>query len=413
MKIIVIGGGVIGLCSAYYLREAGAEVMILDKGNLEEGCSYKNAGMVVPSHFIPLAAPGMVSKGIKWMFDPESPFYIQPRWNRYLLSWGWQFYRSAKVTHVERAAYSLRDIALFSKTLYQEFAKLPEMTFFFKEMGLLMLYKTSSTEKEETHTAQKAESLGIEAKVLSQKELETFEPNIRIHAKGGIYYPGDTHLDPTQFMNSLKGYLRKIGVVFFRETEVLSFEKQKNNITTVCTSKGDFKADQIVLAAGSWSGAIARLLGVKLPLEAGKGYSFNIPKRKDAPLYPTILCEAKVAVTPMQSTIRFGGTMELAGLNLKVNERRVRGIANAISNYYPEYQLDANNYDTAWSGLRPVSPDGMPYIGRSNKIHNLIIATGHAMMGMSLGPATGKLVQEIIAEQKPSLDLGMFLVERF
>lgn len=421
--ITIIGSGVIGLFSAYYLNKQGYEVTIIERSNGDDSCSMGNAGMIVPSHFIPLAVPGMIEKGIKWMFNSESPFYVKPRLNLDLLSWGLKFYQAANKKQVERAMPALRDISLLSKALYQELAKTPDFDFAFEEKGLMMLCKTEHSFEEEVEVAHQANELGLKTKVLSTKELHEYEPEVKPDVAGAIFYEGDAHLYPNQLVKNLKKHLENKGVKFLYNTEVTGFEFEKSEIKSIkikqsvgeAINHSSLSINHLIIATGSWSPLLADMLNIGLPMQAGKGYSVTYEQNQGKKLnIPSILLEARVAITPMsENLIRFGGTMEIGGLNDEINMNRVRGIIKAVPNYFPDYQIEMPQKEQVWYGLRPCSPDGLPYIGRTNKYKNLVIASGHAMMGLSLAPATGKLVQEVIDNQKNSIDIGLYKPERY
>jgi D-amino-acid dehydrogenase len=423
MKTTIIGSGVIGLFSAYYLNQQGHEVTIIERTNGDDGCSMGNAGMIVPSHFIPLAVPGMIEKGIRWMFNSESPFYVKPRLNLDLISWGLKFYQAANKKQVERAMPALRDISLLSKSLYQDLAKTPNFNFAFEEKGLMMLCKTEHTLEEEIAVAKQANELGIETKTLTIKELHQLEPEVKPDVAGAIFYEGDAHLYPNQLVKNLKIYLEKQGVKFLYNTEVTGFEVEKDQIKSIkikqsvgeAIQHSSFNIHHLVIATGSWSPILTKLLNIGLPMQAGKGYSVTYQQNEGKKLnIPSILLEARVAITPMSDNlIRFGGTMEIGGLNDAINMNRVRGIIKSVPSYFPDYQIDIPQKEQVWYGLRPCSPDGLPYIGRTNKYKNLVIASGHAMMGLSLAPATGKLVQQIIDNQATTLNIGLYKPERY
>lgn len=428
MNTTIIGSGVIGLFSAYYLNQQGHEVTIIERSNGDDGCSMGNAGMIVPSHFIPLAVPGMIEKGIKWMFNSESPFYVKPRLNLDLLSWGLKFYQAANKKQVERAMPALRDISLLSKALYQDLAKIPNFDFSFEEKGLMILCKTSHVYEEEIAVAKQANELGLKTKTLNINELHQLEPEVKPDVAGAIFYEGDAHLYPNQLVKKLKTHLEKQGVKFLYNTEVTGFEVEKDQIKSIkikqsvgestpqrnaaCSS---LITQHLIIATGSWSPILTKLLDLNLPMQAGKGYSVTNEQKIDKKLnIPSILMEARVAITPMSDNlIRFGGTMEIGGLNDEINMNRVRGIIKAVPNYFPDYRIDMPQKEQIWYGLRPCSPDGLPYIGRTNKYKNLVIASGHAMMGVSLAPATGKLVQQIIDNQQTTLDIELYKPERY
>ncbi|RCR69822.1 NAD(P)/FAD-dependent oxidoreductase [Larkinella punicea] len=409
----IIGGGVIGLCSAYYLDKAGYKVTVFDQNTLTDGCSFGNAGMIVPSHIIPLAQPGMMAKGMRMLLRSTSPFYIKPRLSADLLRWGWLFYKHSTPEHVERAIPALRDISLLSKKLYQELARTDGLSFGWKEDGLLMLYKTAAAEHEMAEEAEVANRAGIEARQLSGVQVQDLEPDARVDVRGAVYYPGDAHLNPGQLIRSLVAYLKNRGVTLLENQSVTDFGRSGSRITSVRTVSAEHPVDEVVIAAGSWSPSLMRLLGISLPLQGGKGYSFMLRNQRPNIRVPAIMLEARATATPMGADLRFAGTLEVAGTDLSVNMNRVRGIVNSIQNYYPDLPAQLPDVSKVWSGLRPCSPDGLPYIGRVSGFENLTLATGHGMMGVSLGPASGKLVADCLDNRAPAMELRPFNPDRF
>ena len=412
-NIGIIGGGIIGLSSAYYLNKAGHKVTIIEQGDLKDGCSFGNAGMIVPSHFIPMATPGMISKGIRWMFNSTSPFYVKPRLSGDLIKWGYQFYKHSTKEHVERSIPALKEISLLSKAMYQQLAKELPFDFGYNERGLMMLFQNAETEKEERETAHLANKIGIEAHLLSPEEVQKLEPDVKVKVRGGVYFPGDGHLTPQALVSQLITFLKVRGVTFQTQTTVEDFIIESERIKLIKTSKGEFYFEEVVIAAGSWSGLLAAKLDLSLPMQAGKGYSFTLRKVEKNIRIPSIFLEARVAITPMGNTLRFGGTMEISGVDHTISMNRVKGIVDSIPRYYPDMKVAMPMKENVWHGLRPCSPDGLPYIGRSKKIRNLLLATGHSMMGVSLGPGTGKLISEIVNQENPSISLDTFMPERF
>ena len=412
-EVLVIGGGSVGICSAYYLNEQGCKVTVIDKGEICSGSSYGNAGLVVPSHSVPLAAPGVISKGLRWMFNPESPFYIKPRFNLELLSWLWKFRGACNERHVRQAMPIIRDLSLGSVQLFEELAAFDELEFGYEKRGMLLAFQTEKGLQGGVEEAHLMQEVGLEAEILDVAAIQKLEPNVRANVIGGIFYPQDAHLVPARFVRQLAGHLEKKGVEIQPLTEVIGFETSEREITAVKTTRGDFAADEIVLAGGTWSSGIARDLRIKLPIQSAKGYSITVKRPEKSPTRPFVLGEAKVAVTPMGETLRFAGTLEMAGLDFAINKRRVNAILNAVPKYLPDLRPVDLELIEIWRGLRPCTPDGLPFLGRSSRHENLTIAAGHAMIGLSLGPITGKLVSQIIAHEKPSIDLQMLSVERF
>jgi len=230
---------------------------------------------------------------------------------------------------------------------------------------------------------------------------------------GSVYFPKDCHLSPDRFMAGLKAQLQQLGAVFAWETRVTGWALEAGRIAAVTTTRGEFTSDEFVLAGGSWSPATARGLGLEIPMQAGKGYSLTLPQPRQLPQICAIFTEARVAVTPMDGRLRFGGTMEIAGLNEDINPVRVHGIIKSAPQYYPEFTERDFEGIQPWRGLRPCSPDGLPYLGRTPRFSNLTLATGHAMMGLSLGPITGRLVSELVSDEQPSLEIGLLDPDRY
>lgn len=413
-RMVVIGGGVIGWCSAYSCAKRGHHVTVIERGSGDEGCSFGNAGMIVPSHFIPLAAPGMVALGLKWMWNPESPFWIKPRPSLDLLDWGLRFWRAANDRHVKAASGVLRDLHLASRAEFEELADACGNEFGLVKKGLIMLCKTEHTLEEEAKTAAAANALGVPAEVLDAKQTAALDPDVTMDVRGSVYFPKDCHLSPSAFMRSLRAMAEKLGVRTIGGIEVTGDQLVTQGRRLVGVKCGDelLEADEVVIATGSWSPPLARALGLRLPMQAGKGYSLTLPKPPQLPQLCSILTEARVAVTPMGSSLRVGGTMEIAGNDTSINPRRVNGIVKSMPNYFPAFTSSDYANVKPWVGLRPCSPDGLPYLGRSPRHENVIVATGHSMMGLSLGPVTGRLVSEIASGEKPAIDLSMLAIGR-
>lgn len=413
-SILVIGAGVIGLSTAYYLAQRGCRVTILDRQPAQrDGCSFGNAGMIVPSHFVPLAAPGMVALGLKWMWNPESPFYVKPRLNADLIAWGWKFWRASTAAHVARAAPLIRDLSFASRACFEELAAVPGNDFGLVKRGLLMLCKSAQTLDHEAKLAAHARDLGIPAEVLDEATLAALEPGVRMAVSGAILFPQDCHLSPARFLAGLERELESMGAKFSYQTEVTRFRITHRRVDAVHSTEGDFFADEYILCGGAWSPAIAKNLRVALPMQAGKGYSLTLKNPRQLPQRCAIFAEARVAVTPMDGALRFGGTMEIAGINETTNPARVRGIVNAVPKYFPEFTPDDFAGIQPWNGLRPCSPDGMPYVGRFRAYENLSTATGHAMMGLSLAPITGKIMAGLLHDERPDFDLSLLAPDRY
>lgn len=411
--IVVLGGGVSGLATAEACARRGFRVTLIERnGEQRTGCSYGNAGMVVPSHFVPMAAPGVVAQGLKWMWNPESPFYIKPRVDLDLTRWGMLFIKSATAAHVTRCAPVLRDLHLASRECYQELAAQGE-DFGLVSKGLLMLCKEAHTLDEEAAMAATARSLGVPAEVLDAAGAARLDPGITMDIVGAVHYPRDCHLSPERYLAVLQRRAVANGTQLLWNTQVQGFKREQGRLRAVLTTAGEIAADHFVLCGGIWSDRMIRTLGVRLPMQAGKGYSVTVPKPVQQPALCSILTEARVAVTPMGGTLRFGGTMEMSGLNEEISMRRVEGIVSAASRYFPAFKRSHFDGIAPWHGMRPCPPDGMPFLGRTGAADNLVVATGHAMMGLSLAPITGLIVARLIAGEAPGFDLQLLQPDRF
>lgn len=405
-RVLIVGAGVIGLCAAYYARKRGFDVTVMDSAARERtGTSFGNAGLIVPSHYVPLAAPGAVAQALRWMWNPRSPLYVKPRISWELLTWSWRFQAACTPAHVARAAPLLAQLNLASRRAHEELAEEFGANFELARTGLLMLCKTERALAEEAHTARMAEQLGMEAQVLDASQTSAVDPAVAMNVIGSVYYPRDCSFSPKHFMGHLQSRLEADGVEFLWDTLVTDWQHNGSRIRAAVTSRGESTADAFVLSSGAWSSGLAKRLGLRLPLQAGKGYTLTLEDARHVPRVTSICAEARIAVTPMGGSVRFGGTMEIAGLDPRITARRVRQIVESVPKYFPQFQEADFANVLPWAGLRPCSPDGLPYLGRSRVAENLVIATGHGMMGMSMGPITGQLVAGLLADEPPQLDI--------
>ncbi|HEY3602119.1 MAG TPA: FAD-dependent oxidoreductase [Chthoniobacterales bacterium] len=413
--VLVCGGGIVGLSIAYYLGRAGFSVTVVERNSESAGsCAYGSAGYVSPSHVVPVAAPGMVWQGLKWMLSSRSPFYLKPRLDLDLLRWSWLFARSCTVAHMRRAAPVLRDLCLASRQLFVELAEKTGNAFELRTEGLLNLCKTEEGLAHEAGLLGRiANELGIEARVLNAKETAEMESGARLDVVGSIYFPIDAHLTPAKLVATLIALLKEQGVNFHWNTSVVGWKAASGRVTSVSTTAGELVADEYVLATGSWAGETMRGLGIDLPMQPGKGYSLTIERPRFQFTKPMILTEYRVAVTPLGERLRFGGTMELSGHSRAVLPERVEQIKLAAQSYFPDFSPEDFARIEPWFGYRPMSPDGMPYLGRIAGFSNLTAASGHAMLGVTLAPITGLLVAEILSGQRPSIDLSLLNPNRF
>ncbi len=430
MKATIIGGGIAGLSSAWFLAADGWEVTVLEKGDLSDNCSFGNMGYLSPSHFVPLAQPGIVSQGFWWMFDVKSPFYVRPSLHPDLLRWGWKFMRAGTQSHVDRSARPLTELLLLSKQLTADWQHSGQMSFEYTEHGCIMYYQTAHTEREELENARVATDLGLKTEIIDREQAQQIEPDMRPDVRGGVWFKDDAHLQPNSLMRQLPLLLEQRGVRIIRQAEVTGFSKENKSIRAIRyrDAAGEHQitnSDVVVLAAGSWSPQIAKMAGEYLPLMPGKGYSMTIDTDRQRLRVPCILLEAKVALTPWQTQLRIGSTMEIGPINDRILFLRVQGILEAVPKYLPGFAEDpafrqladlealkGSLREKVWFGFRPVSADGLPYIGFAKKTDNLLMATGHAMLGLSMGAGTGKLIAEMAGGKPVSVGVEAFDPQR-
>ena len=413
MKVTIVGAGVIGLCSAYYLQKEGYEVTVIERGDITDGCSFGNMGYISPSHFIPLASPGIIAEGIRHMLSSSSPFYIKPRLNWDLLQWGYHFWRNCNAATVKRNAPHLNNILHLSRYLINDMRDEIGDTFEMEEIGCLMMCKQEKTLQHEFHLADDAEKFGLQVERLRRNEVQQLETDVEVDVAGAVLFKDDCHFDPGKMITALKKHLESNGVRFQLHTTVTGFEKQNNRVTAVLTDKGKTDADELIVATGSWLPVVMRMMGIRLLLQPGKGYSHTYDHVEKNLKYPAILVDGRCAITPWKQRLRIGGTMELSGINNRVLIKRMQGIYESARNFYPGLTIDFPPADKIWNGLRPVTPDGLPYIGRVNNFENVIVAGGHAMLGISEVTGTGKLVSEITQHKTTSVDISAFKPQRY
>ena len=408
---IVIGAGAVGVACAHALAASGRDVLLVDKGTVCSGCSHGNAGWVTPCHSIPLPAPGVVSQGLKWMLRGDSPFYIKPRLSLSLIHWLWHFYRHCNTEAMLQGVKALADLNQDVVALTNRLVESESLDCEFQQRGLLALYATEAGFEKGVKECELLTEVGLPGKVLDRESVHRREPALNDAVCGGVFFPSEADFVPDRFVKELADCLPALGVQVLTNTTVEAFDQTKGKITSVVTSAGSFEADNMVLAAGSWSVPLARKLGIKLPIQPGKGYSLTLDPWDGMPKGPLYLAEIKVGVTPWRESIRLAGTMELAGFGLDINQRRVDAIVRGTRSYLTDVSM--HKAQEVWAGLRPVTFDGLPIIGRSDKITNLFLATGHGMLGLTQSVATGKLIAQLVAGEEPFTNVELFSPSRF
>ena len=412
-EVLIIGGGVIGACCAYEAAAAGAGVTLLERHEPPAADSgvYANAGLITPSDAFPLAAPGSLGKGMKWLLDSGSPFYVAPLADRDLPRWLALFAQYCRETTMRAAMPVQRALLRAGADLHEEWAREIGPACGYHHNGWLWLYETPEEFAAGVQEVAQTEPLGVVSEVIDAERLPEFAAGVAGGFVGGRFQPEDAHVDPMLFVREVARLAQEKGAVVRTQTEALRLEAAGDRVTRVVTTRGDFTADTVVLAAGAWSAALGRQVGLHLPVQPAKGYSVTVPRLEGAPEFPLYLGERHVCVTPLGDRLRFAGTLEMVGFDLSVRWKRVERIRRGGDRAFPG--TAALEPLEVWRGLRPCTPDGLPIIGRSPRHANLVVATGHCMLGLGEGPITGRLVAQLVTEQEPQLDLWPLRVDRF
>ncbi len=409
--VLIIGGGVIGVCVAYYLAKQGRSVTLLEKDEICAGSSYGNVGWIANGHALPVAKPGVLTQGLKWLLDAGSPFYIKPRPDLDLIRWLWQFQIACRKKRMNQTIPILAALNHASLELYEELVAQETMDFGYTRQGILHLYKKQHSFEEALKEAAILQKFGLTSLALDRDGVQEMEPNVLPSITHGIYVADHAHIIPHRFVQEMARLVEQRGVQLQTHTEVLGFETSKQRIIEVTTTRGNFKAEQVVLAAGAWASILSPKLGFKIPIQPAKGYSITVKRPEKCPRLPLELAEYKVAVTPMAEMLRFSSTLELTGFDNSINQQRLAATRRGIGEYLSG-MADLELLEI-WRSFRPVTPDSLPIIGRSNILKNLILATGHGMLGITHGPVTGKIVAQIVTNQSPTFDLSPLRLERF
>ena len=412
VDVLVIGGGVIGVCVAHYLLEAGRQVTLLERDAVCSGCSHGNSGLVVPSHSFPLAVPGVIRQGLKWMLNPESPFFIRLRFDPALFRWLWKFRAACNHEQMIRSIRALVKLSQESIELYDRLISSEQLDCGYDRCGSFLLYRTPEGLESGLEEARLLHENGIAHRSMTGPQVHEMEPAIRADLAGGLFFERDAFLNPSKFVHALAARVKEKGATIEEQTEVRNIEYRRNRIERIRTSHGDYHPEQVVLAAGSWSSSLASDLPFSLPVQPAKGYSVTFENPGVKLTHPLIMAEARAGVNPMGTMIRVAGTLEMMGIDQSINMRRVKAVVRSVADY-----LDGIDEDSAlqnpWCGMRPCTPDGLPVIGVPAPVSNLILATGHAMLGMTLGPGTGKLVADLACDRASSLDPVPYSPARF
>lgn len=411
--VLVVGGGPVGACAALEVARSGAQVALIERE--ESICprvsgAHANCGLIAPSFVEPLAAPGALGQGLRWLLDGTSPFYIAPRPSPSLASWLLQFRAACRPGPADASMPVLRDLHVKSARMHDELGREHGDRWHYRQNGELQIFESDEGLQAALAGVDKAAPLGVRAETLSPQEVRDRLPGLSGSVVGGVLHPEEGHLDPALFTREVAALAESAGARVQTGTEALAIDASGSAVR-VTTTRGDISADQVVLASGAWSAALARDVGLRLPIQPAKGYSIDLERPDGFPELPVYVSEAHMVVTPLPGALRLGGTLELTGWDLRVRPKRLLGLRRAAERTFGLGA--AHPVRQIWRGPRPVTPDGLPVVGRAPRHERVILATGHCMLGLSLAPYTGRLVAQLAAGDAPSSDLSPLSPRRF
>ncbi len=400
--VLVIGGGVIGLACAYALLKAGRGVTVIEQNTLASGSSHGNCGTITPSHAPPLAQPGMIGKALKWMFTPDAPFRVAPRFDFEMLEWMIQFAARCNARDCRRVTAVKAPLLQRSRDLLGELVRAEKLDCEFAESGTLYVYRDLRAFEAESGLPKVLAEFGLDMQPVSAARCRELEPALNDSIVGGYLNPGDACLRPDRYASELARVVGALGGTIIESTCVTGFRKDRDRIVSVLTDRGEFEADQYVFAVGAWSPVVAAQLDLRIPIQPGKGYSITYSLPRLVPRIPLTLKERSVCVTAWQSGYRLGSTMEFAGYDTSMNRRRLDALKHGAAEYLIEPEGPAVIEE--WYGWRPMTYDDLPIIGYSARWKNLMLATGHGMLGVTMSAVTGEIVAQLLSGGETVID---------
>ncbi|TVQ56534.1 MAG: FAD-dependent oxidoreductase [Phycisphaerales bacterium] len=409
--IIVVGGGVVGVSSAYELAARGARVTLIDRDGFDQGASTGNAGIIALGH-PPLQRPGLVKQTLRMFLNPSNPLYIPPRLDADLLRWFWNFRRACSQAQFEHAMRVLTEMGWLAGECFDALVDGEQLDCEYHRTGWMEIFRTPDRMEQGREEAELVRSYGYNVSEYDGNELREREPAIRDDVIGAFHYTDSRFANPRKFVVELARAAEKRGVQLRTGVTVQRVIVDDGIARGVSLTNGEsIDADVVVLACGIWTRDMAQQMQVNVPMQPGKGYHVNLTEPRRCPTTVCVCSETFVAVTPIEGGLRLAGTLEFSGINHRMVQRRIDMLRIAARDYL--HDLDSCTIRSTWCGLRPCTADGLPVIGWAPGVRGAFIATGHAMMGFALGPPTGRLVAEAITGEKTSMDLAPFSPDRY
>lgn len=408
--VVIVGGGVIGLALALHLLDAGRGVVVLDQAATGSGASHGNCGTITPSHALPLSLPGMVGQALRYMAARDAPFYVRPRFDLELFGWLLGFARRCNWETARRVGRSRAELLNHSRRWLAELIARERIECEFVASGLLTVFESQRAFDAARYLERELPQIGIAIEAWTPAQVHAAEPALKPGLVAGHWYPNDARLRPDRFVAALAERVRDRGGEIREQTRVDRFQPHGDGLTAVVAGQ-PIAAKQLVLCAGAWSPQLTKNLGLRIPLQPGKGYSITYSRPALCPTLPLVLREPSVCVTSWGSGYRLGSTMEFAGFDASLNQVRLDALVRGARRFLVEPEGPARIEE--WAGWRPMSVDELPIIGASSRYSNLYYATGHGMLGVSMSVATGRLLADALCGRQPEIDLAAFGPARF
>ena len=410
-RVVVIGGGIVGVSCAYYLAKGGAQVTLLERDRIGAGASSGNAGTIAAGH-PPLNRPGRIKQAVRQMLDPTSPLYIQPRFDPRLWTWLARFGRYCTEEHVEHCMSVMAPLGRDALAAFDEILTEERIECEYSPGGYFEVCHTEAGLVAARHEAATIERYGYEPDVLDGDEMVRREPALGPGVVGAIHYKESASLNPALFLARLAKAAQRLGVVIEERTNVVGITDAGGYVKGVDCQRDDgslrafVAADAVVATTGPFSLDLLRRWSGRLPVQPGKGYHRDVdigPNGAPRLQQACVLAESSVFCTPMDTFVRFAGTMEFSGENDALQPDRLRQLTNAARAAFPK--MGMAHAISEWAGLRPVSVDGLPIVGSLSGVEGVYVATGHGMLGLTLGPVTGKLITaDVLSTGEPQIE---------
>lgn len=409
--VIIIGGGVVGVCAAYELSRAGEPVVLLERDTVAGAASFGNAGQMAYGH-PPIPRPGLAMQSLKWMFNPQSPLHISPKAGWPMIPWLWRFWRSCNVNCLNQSMVTLAEMGRQTKPMFDEIIERESITCDYRRSGIMDVFRTEAGAEAGRRFVAFMQRYDYDVVWLDGSVVEAREPAFKAGVVGAAFNRESTSLDPALFVKGVAKAAERHGAIVRERTPVRRFLVRDGAVEGVELESGErIDSQSVALTAGIWSSELAKQVGVRIPMQAGKGYHRDLEQDEPRLTTPCVLAERFVACTPIDGRLRLAGTLEFTGVNHIMRRERLEALSIGAREYLKG--VDGKAPISEWCGLRPCAADGLPIIGMAPRMKGLCVATGHAMLGMTLGPITGAIIRQLLTRQTPSLDISPMRVDRF